>query len=630
MAPTFPLLARLWRDILHPLRARIALAAFFTLGLAAITALYPIVIQQAFDRFNRGDPSVVWFLPPIIIAVTALRGGFLYAQQHSLQGTVLRALETLQNRLFEALTRADLATVTAFAPARQAARFTTDATQIRDALARALGGLGDLFTIVGLVASMLWLDWQLALGAALLYPLAAVPIIRIGKRIRRASAGMQDRVGETAALVTESLSAARVVRAYRLEAAEEARAAAAFRGLRQSLFAIASTRARVDPVLEVLGGLTVALVLGFVGWRVSNGQGTIGEFTGFVAALLIASRPIRALGSLNAAFQEGLAGLARVFAVLDEPRRIADAAGAVPLPAGGAFSLNFPKVSLQGSSQGSPQASPQASPPTSPQVSPHASPQAFPQDSPQDSPLGLVEFRDVHFTYGAGEAAALSGLSFTALPGQTVALVGPSGAGKSTAIMLLPRLHDVTAGAVLLDGADVRATRLDSLRDAIAYVGQESLLFDDTALANIACGRPGATRAAVEDAARAAAAHAFIEALPQGYDTPLGPGGGRLSGGQRQRISLARALLRNPRVLLLDEATSALDAENEQAVQQAIAVLRQGRTSLVIAHRLATVRDADLIVVMEAGRAVEQGSHAALVARDGLYARLVRAQTFAA
>jgi subfamily B ATP-binding cassette protein MsbA len=387
---------------------------------------------------------------------------------------------------------------------------------------------------------------------------------------------MQEQMGETAAFLYQSFAQARTVRAYRLEATESARAKAAFEQLYAALLRMTRSRAILDPMLEVLGGTAVALVIGFAGWRAATGAGGIGNFSGFVAALLLASQPLRALGSLNAALQEGMAGLARVFHIIDEQPRIREQPGAIELPPG----------------------------------------------------PGRVRFESVSYAYPDGRIG-LRHLSFDAAPGLTVALVGPSGAGKSTALSLIPRLGDVLDGRITIDGADIRTLTLSSLRDAIAYVGQDALLFDDTVAGNIRMGRPGASDAEVEQAARAAAAE-FIDDLPQGFATPVGPGGGRLSGGQRQRVALARALLRSPRILLLDEATSALDAESEAAVQAALARLRRGRTTVVVAHRLSTVRDADLVVAIADGAAVEQGTHADLLRQDGLYARLVRTQALAA
>jgi subfamily B ATP-binding cassette protein MsbA len=571
---TRALVARLWREHIRQQRGRLALIFLATAITAASQALYPVMIQRAIDMFQNRDVRILYQVPALIVAVTTIKALAQYFQNVLTQQAVLLVIRRLQGGMFAHLMRADLSRVEREAPATLSARFTTDASTIREALVRTANGVGDAIKIVGLVASMLWLDWQLSLIAAALYPIAAVPIQRIGRRIRRSSGGMQERTGEAAALLTESFSQARIVRAYRLEDSQNRRAEAAFGRLYSALMTMTISRSRIDPLLEVLGGAAVAAVIGFAGWRAALGSGTLGNFTGFVTALLLAAQPLRAMGNLNAALQEGLAGLARVFGVIDEPAGITEAPDAAALP---------------------------------------------------DGPGRLV-FDDVRFIYPDGRAG-LRGLSFVAEPGLTVALVGASGAGKSTALTLIPRLHDVTAGSIRLDGADIRTVTLASLRDAIAYVGQDTLLFDDTVAANIRMGRPSAGDAEIEQAAAAAAAADFIAALPDGFATRVGSGGGRLSGGQRQRVTLARALLRNPRILLLDEATSALDAESEKQVQNALDLLRRGRTTIIVAHRLSTVRDADLVIVMADGAAVEQGTHAALMERDGVYARLVKTQS---
>jgi subfamily B ATP-binding cassette protein MsbA len=338
-----------------------------------------------------------------------------------------------------------------------------------------------------------------------------------------------------------------------------------------------TSRARLDPILEALGGIAVAGVVALAAWRMSDGQSSIGEFMGFIGALLFAAQPIRGIGSLSTKVQEGLAAVERIYEIIDEKPAIVDRPGARPLKA----------------------------------------------------KTGSILFDNVSFSYGADDSEALSGVTIDVAGGTTVALVGRSGAGKSTLINLVPRLFDVTGGRITIDGQDVRDVSLDSLRDAISVVSQDVTLFDDTIRANISLGRLNASEEEIIAAARAAAAHEFIVAQPNGYDSLIGDRGMRLSGGQRQRLALARAILKNAPILLLDEATSALDTESEQLVQAALARFTKGRTTLVIAHRLSTVQSAHQICVMEGGQIIETGTHAELVARGGAYARLSRTQFLA-
>ncbi len=474
------LFRRLWREHIRQNIALLGLVLLLTAIMAALQALYPKVVGDAIDMFAAHDARILYQVPLLVLGLTAVKSIAQYFQAVLSQKLVMLAIRGLQNRMFARLMHADLAQVEREAPAALAARFTTDATMIREALARSMNSVGDAVKVVGLIGAMIYADWELCLIAAALYPIAGLPIQRIGKRIRRASGGMQETMGETAAMLTETFSQSRTVRAYGLEARETKRAASAFGKLYDATMRITRSRSRVDPLLEVLGGGAVAAVLGFVGWRSAHGTGTLGDFTAFITALLLAAQPLRALGNLNASMQEGNAGLERVFRIIDEPNGVADRDSATTLPPG----------------------------------------------------HGRLEFDHVGFIYPDGRAG-LRDVSFTAEPGLTVALVGPSGAGKSTALALIPRFYDVATGAIRLDGTDLRDVQLASLRGAIAYVGQETLLFDDTVAANIRMGKPDATDDELHEAARAAAAADFIEALPLGYETMVGTGGGKLSGGQR-------------------------------------------------------------------------------------------------
>ena len=435
-------------------------------------------------------------------------------------------------------------------------------------LNRTANGVRDALTFAGLCAAMLWFDAVLFAIVIVIYGLVGFVVARIGKMLRSSSRKAQEQAGDLTALIGESVSGARMVKTYQVEPLERARANAAFDDRMGVLKKMAYTRALNEPVIFVAGSAAVAVIIAVVAWRISSGATSFSEFTGFMTALLLLSQPARGLGTLNAVMQEGFGAFERMLSVIDATPSIRNAPDAFDLPPG----------------------------------------------------PGAIRLENVSFAYGDG-ANAIEDVSLDIPAGKMVALVGASGAGKSTLMNLLPRLYEPSSGRIFIDGEDISKVTLRSLRARMALVSQEPVLFNMSALENIAFGKPGGSRADIIRAAENAAANEFLAQLPKAYDTVLGEGGASLSGGQRQRVALARAFLKDAPILLLDEATSALDAESEAKIQDALKRLTEGRTTLVIAHRLSTVKDADMIVVMDQGRIVETGTHDQLVEGGGAYAR---------
>jgi len=572
---TLSLVRRLWRDHMRTHWPRIAAAVLCMILVALCVGVQAKLVEPILDHvLNKGAEWLIWAISLGFLATAIIKGLSNFAQSLLMQSVGLRVVQRLQGEMFHSILNADLAFLGREGTGRQLSRFTNDVNYLRDAVVKAFTGMGrDILVLAVLIGVSLHLNWRMAVAAFVILPLAAFPIVKIGRRLRRVSADTQVEYGQMTALLDDSFKGARQVKAYTIEAHEQGRAEAAFATMYKLVLRAIRIRSTSYPIMETLIGVAIAGILIWGGYQIIWGQTTVGAFVGFIYALIAAYQPMRSLANINASLQEGLAAAQRIFAVIDYRSPIRERPDAGPLAVTD----------------------------------------------------GAIKIEGATFSYGE-DVAALSEISLDVPGGETVALVGPSGAGKSTVLNLIPRFYDVDAGTITIDGQDLRDVTIASLRTAIGLVSQETGLFNDTVRANIAYGRPGASDEDIVAAAQAAAAHDFIQDLPDGYDTLVGERGLRLSGGQRQRITIARAMLKNAPILLLDEATSALDSESERVVQQALERLTVGRTTIVIAHRLSTVKDADLIYVLDGGRVCEKGTHAELLRKGGLYARLCQVQ----
>ncbi len=564
---------RLWRDWLSPYRGLIVVSVVFLVIAALGAAGYSKIVQLIIQAYETADTSVIYWGPLSIIALSMTKGLSNYFRVVAASTAFSRLEADLQGKMYHKLLFADLSRLQSDTPAALAMRFSSDTQLVRLAIEAALEGLSSVLIIVATVAIMMSIDWQVTLVLVVVFSAAVLPVNLIGTRVRKITGSSQSELSQMNSEIVEGLAGIRMARTYQLEERLERSASGIFGRLLELKIHLAKWNARLSPIMEILSGFAIAVLLVIVSWRISRGTMSIADFMGLLTGVSVISQPARKIGATFSAMMQGRVAMERLYAILDSSDEIIDAPDARQIARAG----------------------------------------------------GRISFDNVGFRYPNG-FEALSDIDIDLPAGSRVAFVGRSGAGKSTIFNLIPRLFDATSGQVMLDGTDIRAITLESLRRQIAVVSQDAVLLAGTVGENIGFGRPDATPDEIRAAAKAAAADGFISKLPQGYDTPIDPAGGHFSGGEKQRLSIARAILRDAPILLLDEPTSALDAESEAAIRKALDNLAEGRTTLVIAHRLATILDSDIIIVMDQGRVVETGNHEELLAHNGIYAELYRLQ----
>jgi ATP-binding cassette, subfamily B, bacterial MsbA len=550
------------------------------LAYAGASAYVAYLIKPIINKvLPDADGMAFSFWAGAIVAAYLVKGLGSYFSTYLMTDIGQRVVRDLRNQLFRHILNQSAAFFSRRTTGGLMSRITNDVNQVQQAVSETAGDLlREGLSVVGYAFLMFYFDWRLAVVAFTGAPLVVYPLVRLGQRVRRSTRRSQEQLEHLSHLTAEAFTGHRIVKAFSAEQQEADRFSTASHRLYRTNLKVTSTVSLLPPIMEFLGGIAIVGLLAYGRHKIRAGALTSGDFLAFIFAAFMLYTPIKRLSRVNANLQQATAAAQRIFEMLDTHSEVVEHPGAPRLA----------RVAR------------------------------------------AIEFRDVSFAYddGAGKGV-LRNVSFSAAAGQVIAIVGLSGAGKTTLVNLLPRFYDVTGGAILIDGIDIREVTLRSLRDQIGIVTQDTVLFDDTIARNIAYGAPGATREAIEDAARAAHAHEFIQTLPDTYDTRIGERGQRLSGGQRQRLAIARALLKNSPILILDEATSSLDAESELLVQDALANLMRNRTAFVIAHRLSTVRRADAIIALERGRVAEKGRHDELLARaGGVYAKLYALQLF--